>query len=416
MSPRVAARLAWSVWAFTVALMALNVVFGRLYPLPQTAARSAADFAVMILFAGTFSTVGALIASRRPRNPTGWVFCAISLLTTIAVLFGKYAEYSIVVEPGVLPGATTAAWVENWIWPVALSPVGFFLLLFPDGHPPSRRWRLVAWLLVAALACWIVSQAFAPGPLVNAGYESVLNPYGISALGGVLGVLGTVCGLLLLGTLLASAISLLVRFRRSGGDERRQLEWVAYAGALVMLVLVVQLIVESLAPHNEAFVDAYNLIFSVTLCGVPVAAAIAIFKYRLYDIDLLINRTLVYVALTVSLALVYAGSVALLQGLLRALTGQESQLAVVASTLAIAALFVPLRRRAQGIVDRRFYRRKYDAAKTLEAFSAKLRDETDLDALNEDLVEVVRETMQPAYVSLWLRPDTALYKGKTPGG
>ncbi len=222
--------------------------------------------------------MGALIASRRPRNPTGWVFCAISLLTTIAVLFGEYAEYSIVVGPGALRGSRKAAWVENWIWPVALGPVGFFLLLFPDGYPPSRRWRLIAWLLAAALAGWFISQAFVPGPLVNAGYGTVLNPYGISALGGVVGALGAVSGFVILGAVLASAISLLVRFRRSGGDERRHLEWVAYAGALVMLVLVMGLIAESLVRHNEAFEDASNLTLSVTLCCVPVAAGIAIFK------------------------------------------------------------------------------------------------------------------------------------------
>jgi hypothetical protein len=415
MGTRVAAWLAWSLWVSTVALMALTAVFRTLYPLPEAATRGA-DLAVSILFIATFPTVGALIASRRPENPIGWVFCAMSLVTTIAVLLGHYAEYSLVVERGAFPRAQTAAWAENWIWPVALSPVGFFLLLFPDGHPPSRRWRLVAWLLAAALAGWFVSQAFVPGPLVNAGYESVRNPYGVEALGDVLKVLGSVSGFLLLGSVLASAISLLIRFRRSGGDERRQLEWVAYAGALVMLVLVIQLGVETSAPQNEALVEVFNLILTVSLCCVPVSAAIAIFKYRLYDIDILINRTLVYGALTASLALVYFGGVVSLQYALRNLTGQESQLAVVASTLAIAALFVPLRRRAQGFVDRRFYRKKYDAVKTLEEFSYKLREETDLDALNDDLVGVVRETMQPAYVSLWLRPDTSLNEGETSGG
>jgi hypothetical protein len=295
--------------------------------------------------------------------------------------------------------------VENWIWPVALSPVGFFLLLFPDGHPPSRRWRPVGWLLIAALAGWFVSQAFVPGPLVNAGYESVRNPYGIEALEGSLRVLGAVANFFLVGAVLASAVSLIFRFRRSRGDERRQLEWVAYAGALVMLVLILQLGLESAVAQDEALVNVFNLILTVSLCGVPVSAGIAILKYRLYDIDLLINRTLVYGALTVMLALVYLGGVVSLQYVLRALTGQESQLAVVASTLVIAALFSPLRRRIQNFIDRRFYRRKYDAAKTLEAFSARLRDETDLGALGDGLVGVVKETMQPAHMSLWLRPE-----------
>jgi hypothetical protein len=395
--------LAWSLWALTVVLMALTVVFTALYPLSRDAASNAVNFAVAILFVVTFQTVGALIASRRPENPIGWVFCGMGLALVAAVFFGNYAEYSLVVEPGALPNAETAAWVGNWIWLVALSPLGFFLLLFPDGRPPSPRWRIVAWLQGAALVGWFFSQAFAPGPMVNAGYESVDNPYGIGALGGILRVIGGVCALLLLVTVLASAFSIVVRFRRSRGDERRQIEWVAYAGALVALVLIVQLAAETALPETDALVEVLNLGLVVALTSVPIAAGVAILKYRLYEIDLIINRTLVYATLTATLVLVYVGGVVSLQYAFRALAGSESQLAVVASTLAIAALFVPLRRRVQGFVDRRFYRSKYDAAKTLEAFSTKLRDETDLDRLGEELVSVVRGTMQPAHASLWLR-------------
>ena len=401
---RSASWLAWSLWVLTVGLFVLTLVFTALYPLPRDPATDAANFGISILFVVTFSTVGALIASRRPRNPIGWVFCAMSLLVVVAVFFGNYAEYSLVVEPGALPRAKTAAWVGNWIWLVALSPLGFFLLLFPDGRPPSRRWRAVAWLQAAALVCWFFSQAFVPGPLINAGYESINNPYGIEALGGLLKVIGTVSSIVLLVTVLASVFSIVVRFRRSRGDERRQIEWVAYAGALVALVLIVQLVVETTLPETDLLVEVLNLGLVVTLTSVPIAAGVAILKYRLYEIDTIINRTLVYGALTASLILVYVGSVILLQTLFRALTGGDSSLAVVASTLAIAALFNPLRRRTQAFVDRRFYRRKYDAARTLAAFNAKLRDETDLDALSGELVSVVRETVQPARVSLWLRP------------
>jgi hypothetical protein len=401
---RSASWLAWSLWVLTVGLFVLTLVFTALYPLPRDPATDAANFGISILFVVNFSTVGALIASRRPRNPIGWVFCAMSLLVVVAVFFGNYAEYSLVVEPGALPRAKTAAWVGNWIWLVALSPLGFFLLLFPDGRPPSRRWRAVAWLQAAALVCWFFSQAFVPGPLINAGYESINNPYGIEALGGLLKVIGTVSSIVLLVTVLASVFSIVVRFRRSRGDERRQIEWVAYAGALVALVLIVQLVVETTLPETDLLVEVLNLGLVVALTGVPIAAGVAILKYRLYEIDTIINRTLVYGALTASLILVYVGSVILLQTLFRALTGGDSSLAVVASTLAIAALFNPLRRRTQAFVDRRFYRRKYDAARTLAAFNAKLRDETDLDALSGELVSVVRETVQPARVSLWLRP------------
>ncbi|MDQ3602253.1 MAG: hypothetical protein M3385_00075 [Actinomycetota bacterium] len=209
---------------------------------------------------------------------------------------------------------------------------------------------------------------------------------------------------LLLVTVLASVFAIVFRFLRSEGDERRQIKWVAYAGAVVALVLVLQLTDLTALPETDLLVEILNLGLVVSLTGVPLAAGVAILKYRLYEIDTIINRTLVYGVLTALLALVYVGSVVLLQTLFRALTGGDSQLAVVASTLAIAALFNPLRRRIQTVVDRRFYRSKYDAVKTLEAFSATLRDETDLDALSGELVTVVRETVQPARVSLWLRP------------
>ena len=416
MSRGTAAWLAWLLWALTVLLVVLTVVFGFLYPLPENRTEGAAGAIISLLVIGSFSTVGATISSRRPENPIGWIFCTMGLAFVLAVFLGNYGEYGLVVAPGSLPGATTAAWTGNWIWPVVLSPVGFLLLLFPSGYPPSRRWRPVLWLLGAALVGWFVSQAFVPGPMVNAGYESIPNPYGIEALGGVFKPLGAVCGILLLVGVLASAISLVVRFRHSRGDERRQLKWLAYAAVVVVLAAAVSLTVEGVAPDSDvAIIQVMQLTLVASLSTVPIAAGIAILKYRLYEIDLLINRTLVYGVLTGMLALVYFGGVAAVQTIFRAVTGQEQQpqLAVVVSTLVIAALFNPLRRRIQGFIDRRFYRSKYDARKTLEAFSAKLRHETDLDALSDDLVGVVRETMQPAHVSLWLRPDTAS-KGRQP--
>jgi len=398
--------IAWSLWAGTLLLMALSLVFTVLYPLSRNPTSNAVNFGIAILFVATFQTVGAMIASRRPENPIGWVFCGMGLALVAAVFFGNYAQYSLVVEPGALPWDETAAWVGNWIWLVALSPLGFFLLLFPDGRPPSPRWRPVAWVQGAALAGWFVSQALAPGPMVNAGYESVDNPYGIEALGGLFRSVGAVSSLLLLVTVLASVLSVVVRFRRSMGDERRQIEWVAYAAALVGLVLVVQLAAEAALPETDAMVEVLNLSFAIALTGVPIAAGVAILKYRLYEIDAIINRTLVYGVLTVTLVAIYLGGVVFIQYVIRALTGQESQLAVVVCTLAIAALFNPLRRRIQALVDRRFYRRKYDARRTLQDFGARLRDEVELDALQGNLVAVVAETLQPAHVSLWIGPPS----------
>jgi hypothetical protein len=401
------AWLAWLLWALTVLLVVLTIVFGFLYPLPESRTEGAAGALISVLVIGSFSTVGAMIASRRPENPLGWIFGAMGLAFVLAVFLGNYAEYALVISPGSLPGATTAAWTGTWIWPVVLSPVGFLLLLFPSGYPPSRHWRPVLWLLGAALVGWIISQAFMPGPMVNAGYESIPNPYGIEALGGVLKPLNAASGILLLVSGLASAISLLVRYRSSRGDERRQLKWLAYAAVVVVLAAAVSLTVEVVASDSDlAIIQIMQLTLVASLSLVPIAAGIAILKYRLYDIDVVINRTLVYATLSATLALVYVGSVVSLQSVLRLLTGQDTQLAVVASTLVIAALFSPLRRRVQGFVDRSFYRSKYDAAKTLEAYSARLREETDLDALSNDLVGVARDTMQPAHVSLWLSPYT----------
>jgi hypothetical protein len=209
---------------------------------------------------------------------------------------------------------------------------------------------------------------------------------------------------------LISAASLFVRRLRARGVERQQLKWFTYAVAITVSGFILTYTISE-AVGSVWLRWAGNVITVVGVLGIPISMGIAILRYRLYEIDLLINRTLVYGSLTAMLVGVYVGGIVVLRGLLRTLTGQESQLAIVASTLAVAALFNPLRHRMQAFIDRRFYRSKYDARQTLEAFSAKLRDETDLDALSDDLVGVVRETMQPAHVSLWLRPDTTS-KGK----
>jgi hypothetical protein len=291
-------------------------------------------------------------------------------------------------------------------------------LLFPNGRLPSRRWRPLAWLSGAVIVLGSVGIALAPGPVEELG--GVCNPFGLEgapwvAYAAVVVPLLPVC-------VLASAVSLVLRYRRSGGEERQQIKWIAFAASFVGLVALITVVStlmfapESLetAGTQPLWLELLQDVELLSLAGVPVAVGFAILRHRLYDIDVVINRTLVYGSLTAVLVAVYFGSVVVLQYIFRALSGGESQLAIVASTLVMAALFNPLRRRVQAFVDRRFYRRKYDAAKTLAAFSAKLRDETDLEALNNELVEVVRETMQPAHVSFWLRPDTAS-KEEQPG-
>jgi hypothetical protein len=284
----------------------------------------------------------------------------------------------------------------------------FLPLLFPDGHPPSNRWRPVGWLGGLSIGLAVVSSMILlwpeRGPALVTGDESPSHEVQ------VLVVFVAVPMMLLAG--LGAVISLFVRFRRAREEERKQIKWFASAAALTLVwMLVFGVIVEELLSGGGGLPEVTIALSGLLVIpSIPIATGIAILRYRLCDIDRIINRTLVYGALTAMLALIYFGGVATTQAIFRALTGQEQQpqLAVVVSTLVIAALFMPLRRRIQSFIDRRFYRRKYDAANTLEAFSAKLRDETDLDALSDDLTSVVRETMQPAQVSLWLHPDPAL--------
>jgi hypothetical protein len=294
------------------------------------------------------------------------------------------------------------------MWAPAVGLITYLILLFPDGKLPSMRWRPLAWLSGAVIILVSLSTALTPGRLPDLG--GVRNPFGLEEYPWVAEAAQGVTLLLPL-CILASALSLVLRFVRSGGEEREQIKWLAFA-ALVSGLGASSVVIPSIILSNDAggadplWMNLLEDAEALSLAGVPVAVGIAILRYRLYDIDTIINRTLVYATLTASLALVYVGSVVSLQSVLRVLTGQESTLAIVASTLLIAALFNPLRRRVQAFVDRSFYRRKYDARKTLEAFSAKLRDETDLDALNAEFVGAVRETMQPAHVGLWLRdPD-----------
>jgi hypothetical protein len=326
----------------------------------------------------------------------------------------EYAIATLLAEPGSLlsklPGGEALAWVSSWVWVVHFGPFLFLALLFPDARLPSPRWRPFAWVVGVVVAGGTVAVAL--WPETAARFDRVNNPLGIEVAAPVINPMETI----LYALALISAASLLVRLLHSKGVERQQVKWFAYAVVMLAISTTLAYVV------SEAMdVDWLGWISSIlviaSLVGLPVAMSIAILHYRLYNIDVLINGTLVYGTLTALLALVYFGGVTAIQAIFRALTGQEQQpqLAVVVSTLAIAALFNPLRRRIQSFIDRRFYRRKYDAAKTLEGFSAKLRDETDLEALNAELVGVVTETMQPAHVSLWLRPDRASKKDEVPG-
>jgi hypothetical protein len=347
----------------------------------------------------SFATVGALVASRQPGNWIGWIFCALGLFTPFAVASEQYALYALVTRAGSLPGGEVLVWLGAWLGgPVTFTMLALIFLLFPNGRLLSRRWRPVVWLDLLAIVL-IFAWSFRPGPIENLGLLDVDNPFGIAGAGALLEMLGAMGLLLALLGAIAGAVSLILRLRRSRGDERQQLKWFVFAGAVFCAVFATGPVLWSL----PASPWIWQLLFILGLSTIPAATGIAILRYRLYDIDVVINRTLVYGSLTAMLVALYFGGIVVLQRLFVILTGEQSTLAVVASTLAIAALFNPLRRRIQSFVDRRFYRRKYDARKTLETFSSKLRNKTDLEALNAELVGVVRETMQPAHAGLWLK-------------
>jgi hypothetical protein len=404
-STRLAAWLAWSLCLLCVALAGACLIFSLLngHTLYEMVLTGIPTTVILLTQMVSFSVVGALIASHRPENPIGWLFLAAALFYGIEIAGEEYAIYALFTNPGSLPLGAELAWLTEWIWAPGFGIILVFLpVLFPDGHPPSRRWRGVGWLggLSIGLICVLTSIVLWPerGPalLQLEGFGGQVEEWRSAVSEWVLKLGGPM--LLLAG--LGAVISLFVRFRRARGDVRQQIKWFASAAALTLAWIIV-------AEQQSGEIVALTGLLVIP--SIPIATGIAVLRYRLYDIDIIINRTLVYGSLTLMLALIYFGGVATTQAIFGALTGQEEQpqLAVVVSTLVIAALFMPLRRRIQSFIDRRFYRRKYDARKTLEAFSTKLRDETDLEALSDDLVGVVRETMQPAHVSLWLRPEAS---------
>jgi hypothetical protein len=351
-----------------------------------------------------FPLVGLLIVRRQPRNTVGWLLLGVGVVWSVGVAADSYARYGLVVSPGSLPGPAVAAAINAAIWVPAIGLMGTFLiLLYPDGHLPSPRWRPVAWLSGVTVVVLTCTAYLTPGELELAPVPGLTNPLGWEAAQSILRVLGAVLLPLLPICIAACAGALVMRFRRSRGLERLQLQWLATGGAVVSLLYLMRIALRVSAPDERPpWLDVVDIVSFLSFALLPTAIGIAILRYRLYDIDVVINRALVYGSLTALLGAVYLGLVLLLQLLINPMT-LESDLAVAGSTLAVAGLFRPARARIQGIVDRRFYRRRYDAAKTLEHFGTRLRSELDLEALGSDLREVVHDTVQPAHVTLWLR-------------
>ena len=390
-------RSTWVAW-FMLAIFVVSVlVVGALMVANGSFQQEPlADTVALLLAFTAFMVVGALIVAHRPGNAIGWIFSAVGLLAVTGALAEEYANYAYLTRSGSPPGAIVAAWYASWAWyPTVFLALLFTLLFFPTGQLLSPRWRPVAWLAGAAMAGFTALAALKSSLGVEEG-RVVSNPIGMA---GLQNPEESTVGVVLLNLLLLMAVlafvSLVIRFRRSRGDERQQLKWFTYAGALVPLAALGDLLPVAVS----------NLVVAAQLAFLPVAVGIAILRYRLYDIDRLINRTLVYGLLTVLLAGVYASAVLVLGQLFGGLRAEPPSWVVAGATLAVATLFQPARRRIQLAVDRRFNRRRYDAAKTIQAFSARLREELDLDTLSAELLAVVETTMQPTTASLWLRPS-----------
>jgi hypothetical protein len=403
---RLVKPLAWSLLGLWFFLLALDVVF------ELTGALDSGELVLALLTSG-YAVVGALGATRQARNPIGWLMSALAI---ILVSNGLAAGYVQPVDDPLerFAGGLVVSYY-HWNEDIWIPLVGVFLpLLFPDGRLPSPRWKPLLWAAVCGVSIGLVGSVFAPGVVDPDEWPGVANPFGLGGMAGrvmeALEYLGPVS--FVIGVAGATA-AVVVRFRRSRGEARQQLKWFAYAAGLLgasLLVAGAAVVAEESGAKETTWAYVigaagwFTALFAALL-AMPVAIGLAVFRYRLYDIDVVINRTLVYGALTALLVGTYLGLVLLFQLALGPIT-EGNELGVAVSTLAVAALFRPVRRRVQAVVDRRFYRHKYDAARTLEAYSARLRDQVELEALATELRGIVAETMQPAHVSLWLPERT----------
>jgi hypothetical protein len=404
-SERGVARLAKAMTALSTVLLVLAVVLLLLNRDLGFKALSPHLFLVP-----GFAVVGLVLAVRRPGNAIGWLFVGMGLVAAVQALAFEYAVRALVTAPGSLPAAAWMGWVATWTFLLNLPALALLLLLFPDGRVPSPRWRIVPWLLgvaIAGVTVWVMLQ---PGP-IDLTLVTIDNPAGVAALDDpAIHAVGVVPNILTFLTLfvgsVACALAPFVRRRRAQPIERQQLKWLAAVAGGSGLVGATGFLMAGFASSAATVVGGLLLVVALVgvAVGIPVAVGMAILRYRLYDIDRVINRTLVYGLLTAVLGLGYAGVVLVLGQVFGGVGGNPPSWAVAGATLAMAALFQPLLRRIQQAVDRRFNRRRYDTARTIEAFSARLRDQVDLDTLSAELLAVVDLTMQPTQVSLWLRP------------
>jgi hypothetical protein len=404
--------LAWAVFGLCVVLWIGAITFGWLSREIESsnASWSGGGFlatALFVIAVLTFPVTGVLIATRRPGNRIGWLLLLIGVGWGLANV-SSYSDYVIRLHHP-HPGAAALGAIGGTAWIVPIGVMGTFLiLLFPDGRLPGPRWRAVAWISGSAIVAGLVLGLATPGPMTDAGYPHTDNPFGIDGLGRVIDD-AKILILLVPAMMVASAVSLIVRFRRARGVARQQVKWLAAAAALVaviyLLVETTSLVVAPEGTNAPTWLLALQGAALVSFGLIPAAIGIAILRHRLFDIDRLVRRTIVYAALVACLALIYLAGVFMLESVVRSVAGGSSTLAVTVSTLAVALAFQPLRRRIQAAVDRRFYRVRYDTSQTLEAFSARMRGEIDLETLTADVVSVVRDALHPAHATVWLRPS-----------
>ena len=387
--------IAWALCGLTLGIFATLLIWSRNGPADGEAEpQQMAALVIYGLLVLSFAVVGAVVASRVPRNPIGWLCIAMGLLPTVGGLGDEYVLRAL--GPEALPGAGYVAATQT-LWTAFIALPALVLLLFPTGVPPGRKWRVVLIALLAAIALLVFAELVKPGTQ----YKGLANPLAVEALRSVAPIISGVGSALLLAAGLGGFLSLVFRFRGARTEERQQLKLLAYSLVLILLGFAIAAVLESTGQEETS-----NAVVSGSLISIPLSIGFAVLKHGLYDIDVIINRTIVYAALTAILGGAYVGLVFGLQFLLAPFTS-ESDVAVAGSTLAVAALFRPIRNLVQGFIDQRFYRRRFDAQRTLEEFNARLRDQVDLGELSSQLESVVRDTMQPTHVSLWLRKATS---------
>ncbi len=398
MSSRASARLAWALCGLAIALHLAGagfVIAGIGISTPGDADITVGAIGFLIAFYA-FPLVGALIASRRPDNAIGWLFLALGLVFGATNIASSYADHALFARPGTLPGGAWAAWAVSWLDPLFFAGVILLLLLFPTGQLASPRWRIAAWMLWLGATTSLLVTAVRPGVI----FEDTLpveNPAAVHGIGGLLGALDAVATVLFVGSAVLAVVGVVRRFRASRGPERLQFRWFAAAASLLLISFLTLLFVSLGLPTAVA-----EALIGLAIAGIAVSVGVAVLRYRLYEIDRIISRTLVYATVTVVLGGAYVGLVLVGQALFSSLAG-GSNLAIAASTLVVATLFLPVRSRVQRFVDRRFYRRRYDAQRTMQSFGTRLREHVDLETLGVELHDTIDETMQPAHVSLWLR-------------